>query len=58
MWNFSTMPFGTVIARDGATVYVVHEAQECIVFPNPHVLIGQRAGLMLVKENGHSSEQR
>lgn len=45
--NFTPMTQGTIIARDGSTIYVVQHAQEHIVFPNPNVHIGQRAGLMV-----------
>jgi succinylglutamate desuccinylase len=48
--NFTALPAGAVIARDGATVYSVRHAQEYVVFPNPDVRIGQRAGLMVVPQ--------
>lgn len=48
--NFTAMTQGTIIARDGTTIYTVRHEQEHIVFPNPNVHIGQRAGLMVVKQ--------
>ena len=45
--NFTAMAPGAVIARDGELVYRVGAATEYIVFPNPDVAPGQRAGLML-----------
>jgi succinylglutamate desuccinylase len=48
--NFTALPAGAVIARDGATVYTVKHAQEWVVFPNPEVRVGQRAGLMVVPQ--------
>jgi succinylglutamate desuccinylase len=49
--NFTSMDRGTVIARDGEIVYRVRALTEYVVFPNPDVRIGQRAGLMLVRRN-------
>lgn len=48
--NFTALPQGAVIASDGATVYSVQHAEEFVVFPNPDVRIGFRAGLMVVRE--------
>jgi succinylglutamate desuccinylase len=48
--NFTPLPAAAVIARDGATVYTVQHAQELVVFPNPDVRVGQRAGLMVVPQ--------
>lgn len=45
--NFTEYEPGTLIWRDGEREYRVGEQPECIVFPNPKVAIGQRAGLML-----------
>ena len=47
--NFTALPAGAVIATDGATVYRVGHAEERVVFPNPDVRIGLRAGLMVVR---------
>ena len=48
--NFTTLPRGTVIATDGATVYQVEHEEEAVIFPNPDVRIGQRTGLMVVRQ--------
>ncbi|HEU4850975.1 MAG TPA: succinylglutamate desuccinylase [Telluria sp.] len=47
--NFTSAPFGTVIATDGETIYTVEHDQEMIVFPNPDVRVGLRAGMMVVR---------
>ncbi len=47
--NFTAAPQGTVIATDGDTVYTVQHAEELVVFPNPDVRVGLRAGLMVVR---------
>jgi len=47
--NFTAMRQGEVIARDGDTVYKVEHPEELVVFPNPDVRIGLRAGLMVVR---------
>lgn len=47
--NFTALPAGALIASDGATVYTVKHAQELVVFPNPDVRVGLRAGLMVVR---------
>ena len=47
--NFTAMRQGDVIATDGATVYTVQHAEELVVFPNPDVRVGLRAGLMVVR---------
>ncbi|MCG2586679.1 succinylglutamate desuccinylase [Massilia sp. TS11] len=47
--NFTPAPRGTVIATDGDTVYRVEHEQEYVVFPNPDVRVGLRAGLMVVR---------
>lgn len=48
--NFTSLAQGETIAQDGEVVYRVGAAQECVVFPNPDVGIGQRAGLMVVRK--------
>lgn len=48
--NFTAMQPGSVIAEDGETVYRVGDETEYVVFPNPDVLAGMRAGLMVVEE--------
>lgn len=47
--NFSEFPPGFQIWRDGDDHYKVGAEPEYIVFPNPKVPVGQRAGLMLKK---------
>lgn len=47
--NFTSAPYGTVIATDGDTTYTVQHEQEMIVFPNPSVRVGLRAGMMVVR---------
>lgn len=48
-WNFTPMKKGEVIATDGETVYTVEHEEELVVFPNPDVRVGLRAGLMVVR---------
>ena len=45
--NFTDYAPGTLIWRDGDQEYRVGDEPEYIVFPNPKVPVGQRAGLML-----------
>ena len=47
--NFTPLKQGAVIATDGATTYTVKHAEELVVFPNPDVRAGLRAGLMVVR---------
>jgi succinylglutamate desuccinylase len=47
--NFTALEQGAIIATDGGTVYTVKHAQELVVFPNPDVRVGLRAGLMVVR---------
>ncbi|MDR3481840.1 MAG: succinylglutamate desuccinylase [Burkholderiaceae bacterium] len=49
--NFTAFEPGTLIATDGACRYSVGAATEYVVFPNPDVRVGQRAGLMVVRRN-------
>lgn len=48
--NFTPMEPGAIIAHDGDTVLRVGSATEYVVFPNPDVRVGQRAGLMVVRQ--------
>lgn len=47
--NFTEFAPGSKISQDGSEAYTVGDDPEYIVFPNRHVPIGQRAGLMLRK---------
>jgi succinylglutamate desuccinylase len=47
--NFTALKRGDVIATDGETVYTVFHEEELVVFPNPDVRVGLRAGLMVVR---------
>ena len=46
--NFTALKKGALIATDGDTVYTVQHDEELVVFPNPDVRIGLRAGMMVV----------
>ncbi|MEH6437205.1 succinylglutamate desuccinylase [Massilia sp. DD77] len=48
-WNFTALKKGEVIAQDGDTFYTVKHDEELVVFPNPDVRVGLRAGLMVVR---------
>ncbi|HYD59205.1 MAG TPA: succinylglutamate desuccinylase [Noviherbaspirillum sp.] len=48
--NFSPLQPGSVIAEDGDIVYRVGGETEYVVFPNPEVRVGLRAGLMVVQD--------
>jgi succinylglutamate desuccinylase len=47
--NFTPLRKGEVIATDGDTVYTVQHDEEFVVFPNPDVRVGLRAGIMVVR---------
>lgn len=47
--NFTPLHRGMEIARDGERIYKVEAETEYILFPNPDVAVGQRAGLMVVE---------
>jgi succinylglutamate desuccinylase len=49
--NFTPMQPGEVIAQDGELVYRVGAETEYVVFPNPDVRVGLRAGLMVVRSS-------
>ena len=48
--NFTPFAAGTVLARDGENTYTVSHPQERIVFPNPEVANGLRAGVVVVPD--------
>jgi succinylglutamate desuccinylase len=47
--NFTPLQRGETIATDGDTVYTVQHDEEFVVFPNPDVRVGLRAGIMVVR---------
>ncbi|WP_051971883.1 succinylglutamate desuccinylase [Massilia sp. 9096] len=47
--NFTPLKKGDIIATDGDTVYTVQHDEELVVFPNPDVRVGLRAGIMVVR---------
>lgn len=52
--NFTAFQIGTVLALDGEYRYAVRHGEERIVFPNPAVKPGLRAGLMVVETTEQS----
>ncbi|TFZ36172.1 succinylglutamate desuccinylase [Pseudomonas syringae] len=51
--NFTELEEGLLLAEDvGGALWIVEERQARIIFPNPHVNVGLRAGLIIVPLNG------
>lgn len=48
-WNFTALEPGTAIAEDGGLIYRTGSETEYVVFPNPNVRPGLRAGLMVAR---------
>ena len=46
--NFTPLHPGQQLAEDGDTRYVIDEQDARVIFPNPNVANGQRAGLVIV----------
>jgi succinylglutamate desuccinylase len=53
--NFTEIAPNTTIAVDGAKVYSTRDRAEYLLFPNPSVKVGQRAGLMLYVEGANKN---
>ena len=49
--NFTSVAPGTTVAKDGQITYRAGDRTEYVVFPNPDVRPGLRAGLMVVRHN-------
>ncbi len=47
--NFAQLAPKTMVARDGDQIWLVGEEPEYILFPNPDVQVGLRAGVMMVR---------
>jgi succinylglutamate desuccinylase len=47
--NFTAFEPGVVVARDGEHIYQTGTKTEYVIFPNPAVRVGLRAGLMVVR---------
>jgi succinylglutamate desuccinylase len=47
--NFTAFRQGFVIAKESGKTYKVEAEEEVVLFPNPNVALGLRAGLMLMK---------
>lgn len=54
--NFTPLIQGQPLARDGDQTWTVDEAGARIIFPNPDVAVGQRAGLVIVPTESYSRD--
>jgi succinylglutamate desuccinylase len=45
--NFTQLPLGSLLAKDGEIEYKIEQPGEAIIFPNANVALGQRAMLMV-----------
>ncbi|KAF0813232.1 Succinylglutamate desuccinylase [Andreprevotia sp. IGB-42] len=52
--NFMPLPQGMLLAEDGEKRWTITEEQARIIFPNPDVAVGQRAGLIIVPSRSYS----
>ncbi|WP_051710833.1 succinylglutamate desuccinylase [Andreprevotia chitinilytica] len=52
--NFMPLPQGMLLAEDGEKRWIVTEENARIIFPNPDVAVGQRAGLIIVPSRSYS----
>jgi len=48
MENFTSLPVGFLLSEDGDNRYITQQEGESLIFPNPKVKKGQRAGLIVV----------
>ncbi len=53
--NFTPLPLGMVLAVDQGEEFVITEKNARIIFPNPEVVPGQRAGLIIVPAHNLST---
>lgn len=49
--NFAQLARGSLLAEDQGERWIVNQQGACILFPNPKVACGQRAGLIVVQED-------
>ncbi|WP_084089979.1 succinylglutamate desuccinylase [Andreprevotia lacus] len=52
--NFMPLPQGMLLAEDGGKRWTITEENARIIFPNPDVAVGQRAGLIIVPSRSFS----
>jgi len=49
--NFTPFSKGTLLVEDGESNYIVQSETEYVIFPNPALSLGRRAGLILIKDS-------